>query len=47
MKKQEGQFLEEMKLDLELEQQIKEFIDGKKPTTRVTREFVLKVRSVL
>lgn len=47
MKKQEGQFLEEMKLDLELEQQIKEITDRKKPTTRVTREFVLKVRNVL
>ena len=43
MKKQEGQFLEEMKLDLELEQQIKEFTDRKKPTTRVTREFVISI----
>lgn len=47
MKKQEGQFLEEMKLDLEMEQQIKEITDRKKPTTSVTQEFVVKVRSVL
>lgn len=43
MKKQEGQFLEEMKLDLEMEQQIKELTDRKKPTTRVKREFVIRV----
>ncbi len=43
MKKQEGQFLEEMKLDVEMEQQIKEITDRKKPTTRVSREFVVKV----
>lgn len=46
MKKQEGQFLEEMKLDLEIEQQIKEITDRKKPTTMVKREFVLKVEGI-
>ncbi len=47
MKKQEGQFLEEMKLDLEMEQQIKEITDRKKPTIKVIQEFVVKVDGIL
>lgn len=43
MKKQEGQFFDSMRLDLELEQKIKEFTEREKLTARVTREFVLKV----
>lgn len=43
MKKQEGQFFDAMRLDLELEQRIKEFTEREKLTARVTREFVLKV----
>lgn len=46
LKKQEGQFLEEMKLDLELEQRVKEITDRKKPTTRVIQEFVVKVEGI-
>ncbi len=41
--KQEGQFFDAMRLDLELEQKIKEFTERKKLITRVTREFVVKV----
>lgn len=43
MKKQEGQFFDAMRLDLGLEQRIKEFTEREKLTARVTREFVLKV----
>ncbi len=43
MKKQESQFFDAMRLDLELEQRIKEFTEKEKLTARVTREFVLKV----
>ena len=43
MKKQESQFFDDMKLDLELERQIKEFTDREKLTARVTREFIIKV----
>lgn len=43
MKKQESQFFDAMRLDLELEQRIKEFTEKEKLTARVTRELVLKV----
>ena len=43
MKKQESQFFDAMRLDLELEEQIKEYTEKEKLTARVTREFVLKV----
>lgn len=43
MKKQESQFFEAMRLDLELEQRIKEFTEKEKITAKVTREFVLMV----
>ncbi len=43
MRKQENQFFDAMRLDLELEEQIKEFTEKEKLTARVTREFVLKV----
>lgn len=43
MKKHEGQFFDSMRLDLELEQRIKEFNEREKLTARVTREFILKV----
>ena len=43
MKKQESQFFNAMKLDLELEEQIKKFTEKEKLTAKVTREFVLKV----
>ncbi len=47
MKKQENQFFDAMRLDLELEEQIKEFTEKEKLTARVTREFVLKVEESL
>ena len=43
MKKQECQFFDAMRLDLELEEQIKEFTEKEKLTARVTREFVIEV----
>ncbi|MEG0836271.1 MAG: hypothetical protein RR413_12605, partial [Christensenellaceae bacterium] len=46
MKKQESQFFDAMRLDLELEQQIKEFTEKEKLTAKVTREFVLRVEGV-
>ena len=47
MKKQESQFFDAMRLDLELEEQIKEFTEKEKLTARVTREFVIKVEESL
>jgi hypothetical protein len=47
LKKQESQFLDAMRLDLELERQVKEFTEKEKLTAKVTREFVLKVEGVL
>lgn len=46
MKKQESQFFDAMRLDLELERRIKEFTEKEKMTARVTREFVLKVEGI-
>ena len=43
MKKQESQFFDAMRLDLELEEQIKEFAEKEKLTAKVIREFVVKV----
>lgn len=43
LKKQESQFLDVMRLDLELECQVKDFTEKEKLTAKVTREFVLKV----
>lgn len=47
MKKQENQFFDAMRLDLELEEQIKRFTEKEKLTARITREFVLKVEGSL
>lgn len=44
MSKQESQFFEAMRLDLELEAQIKAFAEAEKLTARVTREFLLEVK---
>lgn len=46
MKKQESQFFDVMRLDLEPERWIKEFTEKEKLTARVTREFVLKVEGI-
>ncbi len=43
-KGQEGQFFEEMRLDLELEEKIKAFTEREKVTETVTREFILKIQ---
>lgn len=43
MQKQQNQFLDTMRLDLELEQSIKEFTGREKLTAKVIREFVLGV----
>lgn len=43
MKKQENQFFDAMRFDLELEEQIKIFTEKERLIARVTREFVLKV----
>lgn len=45
MQKQESQFFDAMRLDLELEQQIKEFMEKEKLAAKVTREFVLEVEA--
>ncbi len=47
MKKQESQFFDAMRLDLKLEEQIKEFTEKEKLTAKVTREFVVKVEGSL
>lgn len=43
LKKQESQFLDAMRLDLELERRIQEFTEKEKLTVKETREFVLRV----
>lgn len=43
MKRQENQFFDAMRLDMELEEQIKAFTEKEKLTAKVTREFVVKV----
>lgn len=43
MKKQESQFFDAMRLDMELEEQIKEFMENEKLNAKVQREFIVKV----
>ena len=43
MKRQESQFFDAMRLDMELEEKIKSFTDKEKLTAKVQREFVVKV----
>ena len=45
MKRQESQFFDAMRLDMELEEQIKMFAEKEKMTAKVQREFVVKVTS--
>ena len=47
MKKQEGQFFDAMRLDLELERKIKEFTESEKVTARVVREFIVRMEGQL
>lgn len=44
MKRQENQFFDAMRLDMELEEKIKAFAEKEKLTARVQREFVVRVR---
>ena len=39
----ESQFFDAMRLDMELEEQIKAFAEKEKLTAKVTRDFVVKV----
>lgn len=43
MSKQENQFFDAMRLDLELEEQMKALADRDKLTAKVVREFVVEV----
>ena len=43
MSKQENQFFDAMRLDLELEAQMKTFSEKEKLTAKVVREFVLRI----
>ena len=45
MKGRESQFFDAMRLDLELEEQIKRFAEQEKLTAKVTREFVVEVKT--
>ena len=47
MKRQENQFFDAMRLDMELEEQIKTFTEKEKLTAKITREFVVKVEGSL
>lgn len=44
MKGRESQFFDVMRLDVELEEQVKKFAEQEKLTAKVTREFVIEVR---
>mgnify|MGYP006920913708 CR=1 FL=1 len=44
MKGRESQFFDAMRLDVELEEQVKRFAEQEKLTAKVTREFVVEVR---
>ena len=43
MKRQESQFFDAMRLDMELEEKIKTFAEKEKLTAKVQREFMVKV----
>ena len=43
MSKQENQFFDAMRLDLELEEQMKAIAEEEKLTAKVVREFVIKL----
>lgn len=44
MKGRESQFFDAMRLDVELEEQVKQFAEQEKLTAKTTREFVIEVR---
>ncbi len=43
MKGRESQFFDAMRLDVEMEEQVKKFAEQEKLTAKVVREFVVKV----
>ena len=43
MSKQENQFFDAMRLDMELEEKIKAFADREKLTAKVQREYIVQV----
>ena len=43
MKKQESQFFDAMRLDMELEEQIKKFTEAERLTATVAREFIARI----
>ena len=45
MSKQENQFFNAMRLDLELEEQIKTLAENEKLTAKAVREFVIKLEA--
>lgn len=45
MKKQESQFFDAMRLDMELEERIKRFTDAERLTATVVREFIVRLRN--
>ena len=45
MSKQENQFFDAMRLDLELEEQMKALAEKEKLTAKVVREFVIKMEA--
>lgn len=47
MKGRESQFFDAMRLDVELEEQMKQFAEQEKLTAKVTREFVVEVKGTL
>ena len=47
MKGRESQFFDAMRLDVELEEQVRKFAEQEKLTAKVTREFVVKIRKML
>ena len=45
MKREENQFFDDMRLDLELEEQIKAFMGNEKIDISIVRDFVVEVKS--
>ena len=45
MSKQENQFFDAMRLDLELEEQIKALSEKEKLTAKITREFIIRMEA--
>ena len=42
-KKEDGLFFDQMRLDLQLEEEIKAFVDNAKMTAKVQRQFIIEV----